>query len=278
MIKIGEYQTLSVIRARAQGFYLGDDDGEEVLLPLSHVPDDLGIDDKIEVFVYTDSEDVPIATTDKPLLTVGEFASLKVKDVNKFGAFCDWGLPKDLLIPFRNQEHRLKVGQNCIVYLYLDMLSDRLVGTCKLDAFLEKEAVQDLSMGQEVDVLVRGKTDLGYNVIVDQKYPGLVYKNEVHKPLRVGMSLKGYVKPIREDKKIDISLTPIGHQSIEPNAQKILEKLKENDGFLPFTDKSDPDLLRDEFGISKKLFKKAIGNLYRQKLVELKEEGIYQVN
>jgi len=232
------------------------------------------MEDEIEVFVYADSDDIPVATTDKPLITLGKIASLKVSDVNKFGAFCDWGLPKDLLIPFRNQETRLKIGQNCIVYLYLDVLSDRLVGTCKLDQFLMKEADDELEKGQEVDVLIRSKTDLGYNVIINQKYTGLVYKNEVPKPLRVGMSFKGYVKPIRDDKKIDISLTPIGHQSIEPNAQKILEKLKANEGFLPFTDKSDPNLIREEFGISKKLFKKAIGNLYRQKIIEFKGDGI----
>jgi predicted RNA-binding protein (virulence factor B family) len=191
------------------------------------------------------------------------------------GAFCDWGVLKELLVPFSNQAYRMSYGRSYVVHLYLDEASDRLVGTTKLKNYLRQTADEELELGQEVELLVYGETDLGYLVIINQKYSGLVYANEVHLPPKIGDILKGYIKPIRPDGKIDVSLYPIGHESIEPNAHKILEKLKINKGFLPYTDKSDPDRIREEFSVSKKLFKKALGNLYKQKLVELKEDGIY---
>ena len=276
MIKIGEYQILTITRQMTQGFYLEDEEGEEVLMPGAYITPDMEIGDEIKVFVYCDSEDRNIATTERPWLEIGGFAPLRVTDVNPVGAFADWGTSKGLFIPFSNQIVKLRPGQRIVVTMYLDELSDRLVGTTKLKAFLKHQADASLRMGQEVDLIVYAQTDLGYQVIVNQKFAGLVYHNEVIKPLKRGQQLKGYVKPIREDGKIDISISPIGHQSIEPNAQKILSKLDLRAGFLPFTDKSDPEDIREEFGISKKLFKKALGSLYKQKLVVLKEDGIYK--
>ncbi len=275
MIRIGEYQTLTINRETPQGFYLEDGEGNAVLLPRAYITPEMKTGDPVEVFVYCDSEDKVVATTEKPMLTVGQFAYLKVTDVNEIGAFCDWGMQKELFIPFRNQRVKLIPGRSYVVHMYLDELSNRLVGATKLGRYLKQAADEHLKMGQEVDLLVYSQTDLGYKVIVNQTYAGLVYDNETHQPLSPGQQLKGYVKPLREDGKIDLSLFPIGHKSIEPNAQKILDKLEKNNGFLPFTDKSDPDAIWAEFGISKKLFKKALGNLYKQKLVELREDGVY---
>jgi hypothetical protein len=170
----------------------------------------------------------------------------------------------------------MRAGRSYVVYLFIDEISHRLVGSTKLKDFLKQAADEHIQMGQEVDLLVYSENELGYQVIINQTYAGLVYKNEVHQPLSPGQQCKGYIKPIREDGKIDVSLFPIGYQSIEPNAQKIIDKLERNDGFLPYTDKSDPDLIREEFGISKKLFKKSLGALYKQQLVLLKEDGIYK--
>ncbi len=277
MLKIGEYQTLSVWREMPQGYYLIDEEENEVLLPRKYITEEMVINSKVDVFVYVDSEGRDVATTEKPFITVGEFACLEVIDINEYGAFCDWGIVKQLLIPFRNQVHQLFVGQEVIVYLMLDEVTDRLVGTTKLKRYLKQVADDDLKKGQEVDLIVYLKTDLGYSVIINRAYLGLIYTNEIPEPLEIGQELKGYIKPFRPDKKIDVSLNPVGRRSIRTNAQKIMDILEENNGFMPFTDKSDPDDIRQTFGISKKLFKKSIGALYREKVVLLKEDGIYKV-
>ncbi len=259
-----------------QGYYLMCEDEEEVLLPNAFITEDMELDDKIKVFVYCDSSDREVATTEKPLLTVGNFGYMEFPDVNDTGAFCDLGIQKQLFVPFSNQRYKIKSGDKHVVYMYLDEVTDRLVGTTKLSGYLENEADEDIEMGQEVMLLIYQETDLGYKAIIDQKYDGLIYKNDLLSPLKIGQLSKGYIKPIRPDGKMDLSLTPIGHGSIEPNAEKIYARLVANDGFLPFTDKSDPNEIRKTFGISKKLFKKAIGGLYKQKLVILKPDGIYQ--
>lgn len=275
MIRIGEYQSLRIEREMPQGYYLSDEEGTEVLLPRGYVSTEMEIGDALAVFVYNDSEDRPVATTETPLFCVNEFAYLEVIDANEIGAFCEWGVSKGLFVPFRNQVRTLEKGQHYVVYMYLDELTKRLVGTTKLDKYLTKEAEDEFEMGEEVDVLVYTKTDLGFNVIVDKTYKGLIYDNEIRQEIRIGQKFKGYVKPLREDGKLDISIDQIGHLSIEPNAQYLLDELKSSEGFLSFTDKSDPGLIRERFGISKKLFKKALGTLYRQQLVVLKEDGIY---
>jgi len=244
MIKVGEYQTLTIDREMPQGFYLTDaEDEEEVLLPRSFITEEMEVGKTIDVFVYCDSEERDIATTEKPLITVGKFASLRVNSVNEFGAFCGWGVPKELLIPFSNQAKKLYPGEDCIVYMYLDELSDRLVGTTKLRPFLKSTAEDNFVLGQEVDLLVYEETDIGYRVLILPHFNGLVYKNEVNGELEIGKALKGYIKPLRDDGKIDVSLNPIGHQSIGKNEKIIMDALNENNGFLPFTDKSAPDAI-----------------------------------
>ncbi len=275
MIKVGEYQTLTIEREMPQGFYLTDtEDEEEVLLPRSFITEEMEVGKKIDVFVYCDSEERDIATTEKPLITVGKFATLQVNSVNEFGAFCGWGVPKELLIPFSNQARKLYPEQRCVVYMYLDELSDRLVGTTKLRPFLKSPEKDSLSMGQEVELLVYEETEIGYRVLILPHFSGLLYKNEITRNLEIGEACKGYIKPLREDGKIDVSLTPIGHKSISANEKLIMDAIEAHDGFLPFTDKSAPDAIRDEFGISKKLFKKILGSLYKQRLVSLEEKGV----
>lgn len=277
MLYPGEYQRLTISRLTPQGFYLIDAEENEVLLPGQYRTPDMKVEDVLEVFIYLDSEHRPIATTDKPRLTLNTAAPLTVTDVNAVGAFCDWGVSKELFIPFRNQQHPMRVDQKAVVYLYLDEQSQRLVGTTIFKKHFKELIDEGLEMGQEVNLLVADKTDLGYKVIINQTYLGLLYDNEVEQPLPIGFRCKGFIKPLRPDGKIDVGLHAIGVASIEPNAQVILDQLKKKDGFLPFTDKSDPADIRIAFGISKKLFKKAIGGLYRQKVVLLKDDGIHLI-
>ena len=275
MIKIGEYQTLTIAYQKPQGFYLKDDENNNVLLPNAYITSDMKIEDDIEVFVYSDGSGIDVATTETPKLTVGQFACLEIVGISYAGAFADWGLQKDLLIPFSNQKGKLREEQKVIVFLYLDAESEKLVGTTKINRYLQLEANGELEKGQEVDLIVYAKTDLGYKVIINQKYGGLVYDNEVPNPLFHGEELKGYIKPLREDGLIDVSVARLGHKSIEPNADNILQKLERNRGYLPYHDKSDPEEIRVEFGISKKAFKKSLGLLYKQKIITIKPDGIY---
>ena len=277
MLNLGQYQILTIVRETPHGYYLECEEGDEVLFPRKFITESMDIGDAIEVFVYTDSGELPVATTEEPILTVNQFATLVVKDVNKIGAFCDWGVSKELLIPYRNQEKELLVGQTCVVYLYLDEMTGRLVGSTKLKKFLELEANAELSVGQRVELIVYAETDIGYKAIVEQYYSGLIYKSDLHNPLELCESIEGFIKYIRKDGKIDLSLTPLERKSIEPTSLKILERLKAADGFLPFNDKSDPPVLKREFGMSKKMFKKSIGNLYKQKLILIKPDGIHAV-
>ena len=275
MIKIGEYQTLNIDRELPQGYYLVDHDEDDVLLPRAYITDDMEIGDDIVVFVYCDSQGREVATTERPLLTVGEFAALTVKSVNEVGAFCDWGTSKELLIPHSNQAQKLEEDKIYVVYMYLDEHSDRLVGTTKLNKFLKKEADEYIKMGQEVNALVYQTTDIGYKVIINQTYSGLIYKNEARNRLKIGQSITAYIKPLRPDGKIDVSLDPIGYGNVVEHEDVILERLELNNGFLPFHDKSDPELIRKEFGMSKKLFKKILGSLYKQRKISIKDKGIY---
>lgn len=277
MLNIGQYQTLKIVREKPHGFYLQCDDGEEVLFPRKYITEDMKIDDEIEVFVYCDANDKDIATTEKPVFTVGRYATLVVNDVNKVGAFCDWGISKQLFIPYRNQEKELMLGQTCVVYLYLDELTNRLVGTTKLRKHLGVEANEELKIGQPAELIIYDETEIGYKAIVEQYYTGLLYKTNVDRELEYGESIEGYIKYIRKDGKIDLSLKPISKKPIEPSAKKILERLKASNGFLPYHDKSDPAVLKREFGMSKKMFKKSLGNLYKQKLILIKDDGIHSV-
>jgi predicted RNA-binding protein (virulence factor B family) len=277
MIQIGKTQKLTIARKKDHGFYLEDEEENDVLIPLKYTSEGQEVGDVIEVFVYCDSEDWEIATTEKPKLEVNQYALLEVTATTSIGAFCDWGMPKDLLVPFRNQKKKLKTGDKVIVYMYLDELSERLVGTTKYNKHLLKEADQNIQMGDRFEALVESKTDLGYKMILGNTYLGLLHHSDVHKTLRVGDRIIAYVKPIREDGKIDVSLDAVGYQHVDAEAAKILELLKENNGELPYSDKSHPDVIREVFGMSKKLFKKTIGGLYRDKVIQINPQSIVLV-
>jgi len=274
MITLGEYNLLRIDRILDQGAYLVDEEDNDVLLPNKYMPENAKVDDVVEVFVYNDSEDRLIATNLTPKFTLNEFAFLQVKDVNRFGAFLDWGLEKEILVPFSEQNQRMEIDRWYIVRLLLDEKTNRLVASNKLSKFIETDHIS-VEEGDEVDLLVSEKTDLGYKVIIDDVHQGLVYANEVFRELNVGESLKGFVKNIREDGKIDISLQKQGYENVEPNAMKILKLLKEKEGFLALTDKSQPEDIYAQLEMSKKTFKKAIGGLYKRKLIRMTEEGIY---
>ena len=273
MIEIGQYNTLKIIRDTSVGLFLSDGN-TDVLLPNKYVPKRFEIEDEIKVFVYLDHEERLTATTLKPYIKRDEFAYLQVSYINQYGAFLNWGLEKDLFVPFKEQARKMEEGKRYLVYAYLDEKTNRLVASSKLNQFLEYENIE-LEPGEEVDLIVSHITELGINVIINFKYKGLLYKDEVFENLTPGKKLKGYIKNIREDKKIDVSFTKSGFEGIEESAQIVLEELKASNGFLRLTDNSHPEEIKTVLKMSKKAFKRAIGNLYKQKLITIKEEGIY---
>lgn len=273
-MEIGKTNKLIVARATDFGFYLTDDANNEVLLPNAYVSEDLSIADEIEVFIYKDSEDRLVATNLTPYIQLEEFAVLQVKDVNQFGAFMDWGLAKDLLVPFNEQTKKMEEGNWYLIYLLKDEKTDRLFGSAKVKKFLHFEDIE-LKQGDEVNLLLFNRTDLGMNAIINNKYKGLIFNSDIHKNIQAGDKTIGFVKNIREDGKIDISLEPIGYQnSINQNSEIILSALKQNNGFLNLSDSSSPEDIKYMIGLSKKAFKKALGNLYKNKKIELFKDGI----
>lgn len=276
MLEIGKYHKLKVVRIMDIGLYLANEVGDEVLLPNQYAPKHLKLGSECRVFVYKDVSNRLVATTEKPLLQLNEFAALDVVTVTEHEAFVDWGLDKNLFVPFAEQKKKMKVGEWYMIYLYLDETTNRLVGSNMINRFLNKTHVK-LQVGEEVDVIVYEQTDLGFNVIVNNQWKGLVYANEVYREMTFGDKLKGYVKRVREDEKIDIVLQRIGHKHIDSCETVILEKIKENDGFLPLHDKSDADEISDTLNMSKKAFKKAVGGLYKQRIIRLADDGIYLV-
>lgn len=273
MATIGNYNTLKVIKKLDFGVYLDAENLGEVLLPIKQVPPGTEIDDTLEVFIYTDSEDRLIATTKEPLALVNQFAVLKVLTVDKVGAWLDWGLDKHLLVPFREQKQDLEAARSYLVYMYLDIETQRLVASTKLDKFLDNTP-PEYTPGQEVDLLISNKSDVGYNAIINNLHSGLLYKNEVFQPLKRGQHIKGYIKKVRDDEKIDLILQPPGYDKIDSIAENILKKLKNADGELPYGDKSNPEEIYREFNISKKDFKKAIGLLYKKKAIVVSPQQI----
>lgn len=271
-MQIGQYNTLRIDRMTGPGAFLTDGD-KEVLLPTKWIPEKAKEGDNIEVFVYRDSEDRLISTTLKPHLKVGEFGYLKVKEVSKVGAFLDWGIEKDVLVPFREQNGILQAGTWILVFLYLDEKSDRVVASNKVSKFLDKD-ISVLEEGQEVDLLIAEPTDLGLNVVINNRFKGLLYENEVFKDLMEGDKTKGYIKTIRDDDKIDVSLQKKGLEQLEEGAAQILNELRENKGFLPLHDKSDPLDIQLQLQMSKKNFKRSVGILYKKKLIKLEKNGI----
>lgn len=274
MIKVGQDNCLKILRETSVGLYLGDEEGEDILLPNKYVPENFEIDQEIEVFVYRDYADRKIATTLVPKIKLHQFAFLKVAAVSKVGAFMDWGLEKDLLVPFTEQRQRMQEDRWYVVYLDLEEETDRLFASNKLDKYIKNEEL-DVAVNDEVELIIRAETKLGYNAIINHKFQGLIFDSDIYQDLRVGEEMKGYIKNIRPDNKIDISLQPLGYQkSFDVNSDRIMEILEENGGFMPYNDKSDPDDIADEFGMSKKAFKKAIGGLYKSKLIQIEARGI----
>lgn len=273
MIKIGEYNTLTILRETEPGLYLGDNEENVVLLPHRYKPESFEIGDALEVFVYLDYEERPVATNLTPYVHLNDFGYLHCSDVNQFGAFMDWGLQKQLFVPFKEQARPMKVGNWYIVYLYMDEQTERLVGSSKTNKYVDNEHIA-LEKYQEVALLVTHITELGANVIIEGKHSGLIHNDDIFEDIRTGDRIKGYVKKVRADKKVDVVLQAPGYRSIEPNANFILDELKAAGGFLPLHDKSDPDTIKNEMGMSKKSFKKAIGTLYREKQIVIKPDGI----
>lgn len=274
MVEIGRYNTLTVVKVVDFGVYLDGGEQGEILMPKEYVPDNCFPDDEVRVFVYLDSEDRLVATTETPAVLVGEFAWLKVVSVTSVGAFLDWGLRKDLLVPFREQREPMEEGKSYLVYAYLDRSSGRIAASSKIDKYLD-QIFPEYIRNQEVDLLVVRKTDLGFAVIVDNAHWGLLYKNEIFRPLKIGQRLKGYIKNVREDDKIDVTLQPAGYAKIDGLAATILDKLKDYGGILDLSDKSDPEEIYRLFGCSKKSYKKALGTLLRQGLVKISDTEVW---
>lgn len=273
MIEIGRINTLNIARIVPPGAIMIDQDENEVLLPNKYVPSGAKSGDELELFVYTDSEDRPVATNLTPKVKRNEFACLRVKDVNNIGAFLDWGLEKDLLVPFSEQQTNMRPGQWQMVYVYLDQITKRLTASAKIHHYLDKENVE-LEEGETVDVIIGKTTDLGVMVIVNNKYQGMIYENEIFQELLKGDLMKGFVKLVREDGKIDISLRKVGLENLEEGAQNILNHLKLTGGTLDLHDKSAPEDIQARLQMSKKNFKRSLGILYKKKMVELKDDGI----
>lgn len=271
-VQVGSYNTLKVSRKVDFGFYL-DDGGEGILLPKRFVPKGLRIGDELEVFVYHDSDNRLIATTQKANAVVGEIAKLKVLSVTKQGAFLDWGLMKDLFVPASKQVSGMRLGGEYLVKLYIDEMTGRVAATEKIESSMSNDelTVQEMEL---VDLLVYRTSELGFVMIINNKHIGILHGNEIFQKLEIGDRVKGFIKKIRPDNKIDLILGKPGFTKVEDEGEKILRLLKENDGYLPYYDKSDPEAIYAFFGMSKKTFKMTTGNLYKQKLIVFTQTGI----
>lgn len=274
MIRIGQFNRLRVSKLLNFGAYLTDGN-EEILMPTKFLPEDIKDGDSIRVFLYHDNEGRPIATTQIPYACVNQVATLKVVANGSAGGFLDWGLDKDLLVPNSEQRIRLSVGQKAVVWIYVDDKSGRIVATTKLNKFI-KEQNSSFKSGDEVEIVIFETTDLGYKVVVDNEYWGLLFRNEVFKPIEIGDRLDAYIKEVRPDGKLDITLHSPEKNEVEDLGQTILKRLEENNGTLPFGDKSDADIIYREFGVSKKVFKRTLGMLFKEGKITLENERIIQ--
>lgn len=272
-IELGKYNQLEVVKEVDFGVYLDGGEEGEILLPTRYVPEDCKIGDILNVFLYLDMDERLIATTLTPYVQVGQFACLEVSWVNEYGAFLNWGLMKDLFVPFREQKMKMQQGRKYVVHAHIDEDSYRIVGSAKVERYLSKEH-PDYQQGQEVNILIWQKTDLGFKAIVENKFSGLLYQNEIFQPVETGMQLRAYVKQVREDGKIDLALQQDGVKKVEDFSGVLLEYIKGKDGFTPLNDKSAAEEIYSAFGVSKKTFKKAVGDLYKKRLIVLEEGGI----
>jgi uncharacterized protein len=276
-LQLGQYNTLEVIKELDFGLYLDGHDGEEILIPRVYVPEGTKIGDFLTVFLYRDSEDRLIATTLKPFAVVGDFAYLQVRDVSKLGVFLDWGLMKDLLVPFGEQNTKMALGRSYLVKIYIDDQTERIVASGKLEKFFDQDLVENLQEGQAVEILPYQYTDMGVKALIKEsgKYcMGIVYKNEIFKELPLGEYTQGFIKKIREDGKIDLRLEMQGFDRIDTQKALIMKKLEQANGTLPFGDKTDAEIIYQAFQMSKKDFKKAIGGLFREQKITLGSDSI----
>jgi uncharacterized protein len=274
VIEIGKNNELKILRETSVGLYLGDESGEDVLLPHKYCPEKYNLEDKITVFVYRDYAERKIATNLHPKIYLNEFSLLRVTAIETVGAFLDWGLEKDLMVPFKEQRQRMDIDRWYIVYLDIDTKTDRLFASNRIEKHLQNEKLS-VEEGEEVGLLVFHKTDLGFSVIVNNVHKGLIYNNEIFQELNIGDKLKGYVKNIREENKLDISLHPISYANYnDANSELIYQAVVDNEGFLALTDKSSPEEIYTQFAISKKAFKKALGTLYKNRKIEITPDGV----
>lgn len=274
MVQLGQYNTLPVLKLVEFGLYLDGGDGLEILMPKRYIPEGAKEGDTLQVFVYQDSEARLIATNEHPYATVGQIASMRINSVNQVGAFADWGTSKELLIPHREQAQRMEEGRRYLINVYIDQVSGRIAGTSKLDKYLNN-VPPTYEAGEEVEALIWKPTPMGWKVIINQKHTGLLYQNQIFQELHTGERLRAWVRGVRDDDKIDLSLQPLGYrQMIDPAEATILKALHNHNGFMPLTDRSTPELIAFELQMSKKTFKKAIGALYKQQRIVLLPDGI----
>ena len=292
MIRLGDYNTLKVVKFAVRdnphayggketfGVFLDGGREGDILMPQKYVPEGTKVGDSIKCFVYLDQDERPVATTETPLAKVGDFAFLECTWVNEYGAFLDWGLMKDLFCPFREQKKKMEMGDSYIVYIHIDEESYRIVATAKVDKYLsparpaDNNAEEGLAIGTPVSLLVWQKTDLGFKVIVDNKYQGLIYRNQIFRHVQTGDHMTGYIEKVRPDGKLDISLQPTGRKQTIDFAEALIQWLEDHDGFAPFGDKSAPDDIKRTFQVSKKVFKKAVGDLYKRRIITITDDGI----
>lgn len=276
-IELGKFNQLEVVKQVDFGMYLDGDEEGEILLPSRYVPQDCEVGDWLNVFLYLDNEERLIATTLTPLVQVGEFACLEVAWINQYGAFLNWGLMKDLFVPFSEQKMKMQVGKKYVVHAHLDDESYRIVASAKVDRYLSKD-MPDYQPGDEVNILIWQKTDLGFKAIIENKYSGLLYDGEVFQQLYTGDCLKAFIKQVREDGKIDLALQKSGFGKVDDFSKTLLEYIQEHGGKISLTDKSPAEDIYDVFSVSKKTFKKAVGDLYKKRLIVLREDSIESVS
>lgn len=272
-IELGKFNQLEVVKEVDFGVYLDGGEEGEILLPTRYVPEDCKIGDILNVFLYLDMDERLIATTLTPFVQVGQFACLEVSWVNQYGAFLNWGLMKDLFVPFREQKMKMQVGRKYVVHAHLDEESYRIVASVKVERYLSKDK-PEYTAGEEVNILIWQKTDLGFKAIIDNKYSGLLYENEIFSSIETGMEMKAFVKQVREDGKVDLILQKPGFEKVDDFAKTLLDYIKEQGGRIHLNDKSPAEDIYDTFGVSKKTFKKGVGDLYKKRLIALHEDGI----
>ena len=272
-IELGKFNQLEVVKEVDFGLYLDGGEEREILLPTRYVPEGCQVGDMLNVFLYLDIDERLIATTLTPLVQVGQFACLEVAWVNQFGAFLNWGLMKDLFVPFSEQKMKMQVGRKYVIHAHLDDESYRIVASAKVERYLSKD-IPDYAPGTEVDILIWQKTDLGFKAIIDNKHSGLLYENEIFCTLETGMQMRAFVKQVREDGKVDLILQKPGFEKIDDFSKTLLDYIKEHGGRIHLNDKSPAEDIYDTFGVSKKTFKKGVGDLYKKRLISLQENGI----